>query len=68
MIKCPNCGSAAQVKYIGAEKIGGLTFGEATSTRTCTCGCGAIFEEIHVWQYVGVKTNLIEVYKDEENR
>ena len=67
MIKCPNCGSTAQVKYIDTEKIGGLTFGEATSTRTCTCGCGAIFEEIHVWQYVGVKTNLIEVYKDEEN-
>jgi hypothetical protein len=65
MIKCPNCGSTAQVKYIGSEKIGGLTFGEATSTRPCACGCGAIFEEIHVWQYVGVKTNLIKVCKDE---
>ena len=58
MIKCPNCGSTAQVKYISTEKIGGLTFGESTSTRTCTCGCGATFEEIHVWQYVGVRTNL----------
>ena len=64
MIRCLNCGSTAQVKYIGKEKIGGMTFGEATSTRTCVCGCGAIFEEIHVWQYMGVKTNLIEVYKE----
>lgn len=66
MIKCPNCGvsaSSPQVIYISKEKIRGLTFGEHTSTRTCACQCGAIFEEIHTWQYIGVETNLIKVYK-----
>ena len=67
MIKCPNCGISTRIIYIGEEKIRGLTFGESTKSRTCACQCGAVFEEIHTWQYIGVQANLLKVYngKDE---
>lgn len=67
MIKCPNCGSTAQVHYTDIEKFGGKTFEKFTSTRPCICGCGAIFEETHIWQYIGVQTKLIEVQNNEKN-
>ena len=37
MIKCPSCGSTAQVKHIGAE------WGSETAIRKFACGCGCEF-------------------------
>lgn len=37
MIKCPNCGSTAQVKHIGQ------VWGEDTAIRKFQCGCGCEF-------------------------
>ena len=37
MVKCPNCGSTAQVKVIGQK------WGEKTAIRKYQCGCGCEF-------------------------
>jgi len=36
MIRCPNCGSTAQVKQVGADHV---TFSHLIEVWRCSCGC-----------------------------
>lgn len=62
MIKCPNCGSIAQVKVIDQETL--LSHERHTDTAyKCLCGCGqqfAFHEEIKI----GLFKNNWEGYAD----
>ena len=43
MIKCPNCGSSAQVKLMFADDLNEEHYAEANYVHqyyTCGCGCG----------------------------
>ena len=52
MIKCPNCGSTAQVRKEGQVE------GDETIIRKMICGCGCEF-----LQYLVVKNNLTTITK-----
>jgi hypothetical protein len=54
MIKCPNCGSTAQVKPIGQ------VWGENTAIRKFRCGCGCEF-----LRYYSLRTDLCKVITKE---
>ena len=36
MVKCPNCGSTAQVKQVGADYV---TYSHSIEVWRCSCGC-----------------------------
>ena len=42
MVKCPNCGSTAQVKHIGQ------VWGDDTAIRKFSCGCGCEFLRYYI--------------------
>lgn len=46
MIKCPNCGSTAQVKHIGFDVLETEKVGVWESVDEYKCGCGCEFKRI----------------------
>lgn len=54
MIQCPNCGSTAQVKAVGA------VWGEAIAIRKFSCGCGCEF-----LRYYNLRKDLCKVITKE---
>lgn len=51
-IKCPNCGSSAQIEFVWEDRDNYST----TNTKEYICGCGCHFEVI----FEAKKTNIIE--------
>lgn len=54
MIKCPNCGSTAQVKAVG------VVCGETIVIRKFSCGCGCEF-----LRYYNLRKDLCKVITKE---
>lgn len=52
MIKCPNCGSTAQVKSSGIKR-------DKPNTIPCECGCGCCFDYYYL-------TNTTKIRKGNE--
>jgi C4-type Zn-finger protein len=51
MIKCPHCGSTAQMNY--REYFSGETFGISYHIQEYKCECGYTRHEIDAHQYLG---------------
>ena len=51
MIKCPNCGSTAQVREKKASTEFSVPKREATLKTRCTCGCGCRFTFVRTVNY-----------------
>lgn len=46
MIRCPNCGSTAQVRHIGFDVLETEKIGVWESVDEYKCGCGCEFKRI----------------------
>lgn len=44
MIRCPNCGSTAQVRVVSAEDT---SFPASFFVKECECGCGCKFNVVY---------------------
>lgn len=55
MIKCPNCGSTAQVKEISQEQVGSADI--IIIYTLCKCGCG---EQFFHYQCLNEFSNIIK--------
>ena len=53
MIKCPDCGSTAQVKSSGIKRVN-------PNTIPCECGCGCYFDYYYL-------TNTTKIRRGNEN-
>ena len=51
MIKCPNCGSTAQVRF---DRVAD-TFNDDCHIDIYKCGCGCVFEAIYELREVNVR-------------
>ena len=62
-MKCPNCGSSAQVRSTGAPT---LSVNELVLTENFTCGCGAYFStyyernEERTWEWSWTHIHFVD--------
>ena len=62
-MKCPYCGSSAQVRSTGAPT---LSVNESILTEAFTCGCGCYFDtdyernEEGAWEWYGVQIHFVD--------
>lgn len=51
MVKCPRCGSAAQVEVVGGDNLSQIWVGSMGMVHQfCECGCGCYFSRRFVFE------------------